>query len=100
MSAAHSAARGEGPAPRPWAEGLAMPVECCPHGRRDPGFALSRKRPAFHEPPAVCGWCQRGDPQAVEKGGIAILTMNICNPMRSEERRVGKEGRSRWSPYH
>ena len=24
----------------------------------------------------------------------------IENPMRSEERRVGKECRSRWSPYH
>ena len=24
----------------------------------------------------------------------------IKNPMRSEERRVGKECRSRWSPYH
>ena len=23
-----------------------------------------------------------------------------CNPFRSEERRVGKECRSRWSPYH
>src|SRR5689334_24958471 len=31
--------------------------------------------------------------------------LNICRPdqlghMRSEERRVGKECRSRWSPYH
>ena len=24
----------------------------------------------------------------------------ICNTLRSEERRVGKECRSRWSPYH
>ena len=24
----------------------------------------------------------------------------ICNTKRSEERRVGKECRSRWSPYH
>src|SRR2546422_6234991 len=24
----------------------------------------------------------------------------IVNPLRSEERRVGKECRSRWSPYH
>ena len=27
-------------------------------------------------------------------GGYVVL------PMRSEERRVGKECRSRWSPYH
>jgi len=25
---------------------------------------------------------------------------NIARPFRSEERRVGKECRSRWSPYH
>ena len=25
---------------------------------------------------------------------------HLCNPERSEERRVGKECRSRWSPYH
>ena len=24
----------------------------------------------------------------------------VCNKARSEERRVGKECRSRWSPYH
>ena len=24
----------------------------------------------------------------------------LCNRIRSEERRVGKECRSRWSPYH
>ena len=37
-----------------------------------------------------------------------ILSMNSCSddeflpgsPSRSEERRVGKECRSRWSPYH
>src|SRR3712207_9511440 len=29
--------------------------------------------------------------------GVGI---NLTNPKRSEERRVGKECRSRWSPYH
>ena len=32
-------------------------------------------------------------------GTIADLTLNE-NMLRSEERRVGKECRSRWSPYH
>ena len=36
--------------------------------------------------------------------GEAILdcvgTVRRANPARSEERRVGKECRSRWSPYH
>ena len=28
------------------------------------------------------------------------LVKELIDPMRSEERRVGKECRSRWSPYH
>ena len=37
-----------------------------------------------------------GEPQAFEK---ALHTLRVpCS--RSEERRVGKECRSRWSPYH
>src|ERR1051325_8860049 len=56
---------------------------------------------------AVCvsGWCSAGVSNdlgdgggagagTVEKGGGAVQ----CD--RSEERRVGKEWRSRWSPYH
>ena len=31
---------------------------------------------------------------------IAIIADSINNLSRSEERRVGKECRSRWSPYH
>ena len=42
--------------------------------------------------------------EKVEKNGVKILgEMNILNKLpvsRSEERRVGKECRSRWSPYH
>ena len=33
----------------------------------------------------------------LKKAGAAIL---ISDKIRSEERRVGKECRSRWSPYH
>ena len=29
-----------------------------------------------------------------------FLTLSYCFCARSEERRVGKECRSRWSPYH
>ena len=32
--------------------------------------------------------------------GIPVLDMTRVLPYRSEERRVGKECRSRWSPYH
>src|SRR5256886_4717842 len=39
---------------------------------------------------------------AIERNPPTILSSNIssCVPARSEERRVGKECRSRWSPYH
>ena len=31
---------------------------------------------------------------------IALAYKELTDAMRSEERRVGKECRSRWSPYH
>src|SRR5256886_4420295 len=40
------------------------------------------------------------------KGGVSGIALNLEEDsvgaviLRSEERRVGKEGRSRWSPYH
>ena len=37
------------------------------------------------------GWAQ---------GPVGTLNGTILDPTRSEERRVGKECRSRWSPYH
>src|SRR3990167_4259245 len=39
----------------------------------------------------------------VDGGGDAQILQKLCSVMpfwRSEERRVGKECRSRWSPYH
>ena len=40
---------------------------------------------------------------ALAERGYRILyveSMGLRKPSRSEERRVGKECRSRWSPYH
>src|SRR3712207_7495912 len=37
-------------------------------------------------------------PSPAEMGDAA--TLRVGQLVRSEERRVGKEGRSRWSPYH
>ena len=31
---------------------------------------------------------------------LPMLIVLVCTGLRSEERRVGKECRSRWSPYH
>ena len=50
-------------------------------------------------------------PGVIENSGAEIITLalrrantggdgNILDYLRSEERRVGKECRSRWSPYH
>ena len=33
-------------------------------------------------------------------GRMTIVDADTVQPTRSEERRVGKECRSRWSPYH
>src|SRR2546422_6364878 len=38
--------------------------------------------------------------QAVTDAGYEVQTVRIATQPRSEERRVGKECRSRWSPYH
>ena len=37
---------------------------------------------------------------ACENNTTATWLLKIKKNHRSEERRVGKEGRSRWSPYH
>ena len=34
------------------------------------------------------------------KNTFGLPNVHLSNPLRSEERRVGKECRSRWSPYH
>src|SRR2546422_459020 len=44
-----------------------------------------------------------GGPAMIEGGGLGVFHPDQVGPMhvqRSEERRVGKECRSRWSPYH
>src|SRR2546427_788410 len=38
--------------------------------------------------------------EARKKAEAELKKLKLMSPMRSEERRVGKECRSRWSPYH
>ena len=47
---------------------------------------------------AVCG--KDAVTKGVKAGDIIKAIAPICGGKRSEERRVGKECRSRWSPYH
>src|SRR2546430_4149507 len=56
-------------------------------------FALRAKRPAADRPVRAPGypWLP---------ALYVIATAIIAVDLRSEERRVGKECRSRWSPYH
>src|SRR5256885_14900722 len=39
-------------------------------------------------------------PLGAQRGALACRGMQRKAPARSEERRGGEEGRSRWSPYH
>ena len=41
-----------------------------------------------------------GGQMTVEAGKKSVVVENLKKHIRSEERRVGKECRSRWSPYH
>ena len=46
------------------------------------------------------GLCPVGDTEAFQHGTNIDSFMALMERLRSEERRVGKECRSRWSPYH
>ena len=43
---------------------------------------------------------RKGDLQDMQPDGKGRVRLEYRIPARSEERRVGKECRSRWSPYH
>jgi len=40
------------------------------------------------------------DPEGAARAAVQALLLALIVSVRSEERRVGKECRSRWSPYH
>ena len=50
-------------------------------------------------------WCLSIEYESADDGYTPLLSLRVglawqSYAMRSEERRVGKECRSRWSPYH
>ena len=84
-------------------DGLVVPVIHRADSLRLPEIAARRAD--------VVGRAQAGKlrPADIQGGGFTISNLGmfgvdafsaIVNPPRSEERRVGKECRSRWSPYH
>src|SRR2546422_610872 len=83
--------------------GCAPPSKDRPHNARrvPPASALSDDRRAGPEHPSLSAsqgavvWHMR----SVARAHISLLWI-VRRACRSEERRVGKECRSRWSPYH
>ena len=78
-----------------------------PGPSRLPPQPSTRRRPS--PPPASCRSCSRCAPTAsgTSSASFSTPTPRECPApgcptpgLRSEERRVGKECRSRWSPYH
>ena len=51
--------------------------------------------------PGLTGCDMNGNVRVIHLGsGLSMPEEILVNDSRSEERRVGKECRSRWSPYH
>src|SRR3712207_7076853 len=72
---------------RDWSSDVCLPISCLtPVGRR---ANLGR----FHRVRGSEGPIRTEPVKTVTSGAVVLLA-------RSEERRVGKECRSRWSPYH
>src|ERR1039458_2443682 len=84
---------------------LAVPIYVLATGVVSGWGALARQRPGRDNRRAV-----GNDIVILVIGGVAITKCDVpavivsrrktCGVARSEERRVGKECRSRWSPYH
>src|SRR5688572_26566718 len=73
--------------------------------QRDYAFCSLKKDTDFITPAATFEGIVRSDGRVATRNYIGILTSVNCSAtvarmVRSEERRVGKECRSRWSAYH
>src|SRR3989442_15740314 len=55
---------------------------------------------AFLPAPGRIGLALLSADLGVRAESVSFLACGALRPVRSEERRVGKECRSRWSPYH
>ena len=56
--------------------------------------------PAPVEAGIVCSWMDKDAVSGMSNVHSVLLPHEAALAKRSEERRVGKECRSRWSPYH
>src|SRR3989442_14622111 len=75
------------------------------HTRR-PQLVRGAAAPDVVPPPVLSGGADQVDAEtrdlcvkSARRAGVQLDDLMLAQ-LRSEERRVGKEGRSRWSPYH
>ena len=63
---------------------------------------IDRRTQAAYEVPICDGTIRAMDLRKIKTGpdDFGLMTYDPAFMNRSEERRVGKECRSRWSPYH
>ena len=60
-----------------------------------------RKKPRSHEASLSFNVTENENKALIQVARSLNVSLNyLINNVRSEERRVGKECRSRWSPYH
>ena len=82
-----------------------------PAGIEEPTKDVNAEDPFTHEMEEILKIIKKSNFKIVEQLGqtpskISMLSLLLCSDVhaqaliRSEERRVGKECRSRWSPYH
>ena len=72
---------------------LAVVASGCSEGGLSPSAERGRQVYLAH-----CVACHNSDP--AQPGPVGPPVKGSSRALRSEERRVGKECRSRWSPYH
>ena len=77
----------------------ALSGEGWPQDRRTWGFLVLIALMGNALPFWLITWGQRGIDSGVSGILMAVMPLAVL-ALRSEERRVGKECRSRWSPYH
>src|SRR2546422_10169786 len=79
---------------------LARNVATADHPADSPKLTVTTDRPSFHCDPHLPVLHPCLEPRRMCGGVLDGVVDTRWTVERSEERRVGKECRSRWSPYH